>query len=276
MEQENKLQLKERSIGLIATVSDQEASRDLERKLTIQGVIENSVPINELRRFVEPRQISIALDIQLTRLVGNLNLKWSLNDSQIKTIVEDLLDKHKSETLEDFMLCFKKARLGEYGELIRLDSPIVFSWMEKYLDEKYRVIEETLVRQKDEFYKNYVPVNSERDWLAEWQKALPKDDGVQSVPRLTEKEIDEEGQEKPKRPVYQFNESEAQIKLRETRERIYACQEQAIRERHNDWSEDQIQQRLKELREFMIYEESKPKFSPVVDKIFNPKKKKQA
>jgi hypothetical protein len=198
MEPQNKLQLQERSQGLIATLTDQDKAREHERKLTMQSAIENGVPVNVLKQAVGGRAVSVALDIQLTRLVGNLNLKWNLNDVQIKTIVEDLLDKYPGESLEDFMLCFKKARQGEYGELIRLDSPIVFTWMDKYLDEKYRIIEENLLREKDDYYKTVIPESSDRDWLAEWQKAVSQTQGVQTVRPLSEKEIREEGQERPK------------------------------------------------------------------------------
>ncbi len=230
------------------------------------------MPINVLKRVVEPRQISIALDIQLTRLVANLNLKWSLNDHQIKTIVEDLIDTYPAESLDDFILCFKKARQGAYGELIRLDGPIIFSWMGDYLDEKYRIIEDNLMHEKDQFYKTVIPENSERDWLAEWQKETSAE-GMRAVPKLSEKEIEEEGQEKPKRVVYPFNGTEAEIKLREVKAKIRECQARGIRERHPQWTEEQIEQRVKELDEYATAKETEPKLSYEVDKIMNPKKK---
>jgi hypothetical protein len=211
----NKLQLKEHSTGLIAIVTDPDAARDFERKLTIQSVIEKSVPLSVLKQAVGGRAVAVALDIQLTRLVASLNLKWNLNDGQIKTIVEDLLDKYPGESLEDFILCFKKARQGEYGELIRLDSPIIFTWMEKYLDEKYRIIEDNLAKEKDDYYKTVIPENSDRDWLSEWQKAVSQSDGVRTVRPMTPKEIQSEGRERPKKESYPSTSlNEIEIKLR--------------------------------------------------------------
>lgn len=273
----NKLQLKERSQGLIAILTNVDTSRDFERSLTLAKIIKEAVPMVELKRAIGQRQVAIALDIQLTRLVANLNLKWNVNDVQIKTIVEDLLDKYPAESLEDFILCFKKARQGEYGELIRLDGPIIFNWMSQYLDEKYKAIEEDLMKQKDEYYKNVIPDESAIERLEEWKQSINKQDGFKSVPQLTEDEIIAEGQEKPKRKVHPYNESEAQIMLREAREKLWRYQEMTVRERHPDWTEEQILERCAELKEFTIYEDSRPKhIFPAIAKIFAEKKKKKS
>lgn len=226
-----------------------------------------------MSRFAGVRQVAIAIDIHLTRLVSNLNLKWSLNDSQIKTIVEDLIEKYPNETIEDFILIFKKARLGEYGELIRLDSAIIFNWVEKYLDEKYEAIENKLMEEKEEFYKRVVPHNSERDYLQEWMDSI-KDNptGPKMVGKLTDKEIKSEGQESPKRwSGYKYDESESGVRLREHHEELWRCQEMTVRERHPEYSEEEIQSKLKELRETVLKNEASLRLVPEVEKIWRKK-----
>ena len=141
----NALQNRERASDLIAIVTNKENLKDYERSLTLEKIISNGLPIHELQRAVGLRQVAIALDLQLSRLVSNLNLKWTLNDQQVKLIVDDLLTIYPNETLEDFILCFKKARQGAYGDLIRLDAPVIFSWMKNHLDEKYQLIEARVV-----------------------------------------------------------------------------------------------------------------------------------
>lgn len=269
------LQHQERSTALIATVTNIESSRDFERSLSIKKIIKEAVPMAELKRLVGSRQVAVALDIQLTRLVSNLNLKWSLNDSQIKTIVEDLMDKYPNESLEDFILCFKKARQGEYGELIRLDSPIVFTWMASYLEEKYKAVEDDLMKQKDEYYKTVIPDEKAIDRLEQWKQSINSVEGSKAVPKLTEEEIEEEGKAEPKRKVYPYNESEAQINLREAYEKLWTYQEMTVRERHPDWTEEQIKARCAELKETILYEDSRPKHILGIDKIWNPDKKKR-
>lgn len=252
-----------------------ETSRDFERNLTMEKIIRDAIPMIELKRVVGSRQVAIALDIQLTRLVSNLNLKWNINDIQIKTIVEDLLDKYPNETLDDFILCFKKARQGQFGELIRLDGTIIFSWMKEYLDEKYQAVENDLMKQRDEYYKTVVPDESAIERLEQWKQTINQADGFKKVPKLSEEEIQEEGKEKPKPRSYQYNESEAQIRLRETHERLWTFQEMTVRERHPEWTEEQIQERLKELKETVLYEETRLKHLPEIAKIWEKKKRKR-
>lgn len=273
--EKQKLQLRERSTGLIATLTDRDKAREYERALTIHKAVSDGVPISVLKQAVGGRQIAQALDIQLTRLVAALNLKWSLNDSQIKIVVEDLLDKYPNETLDDFIVVFKRARTGEYGELIRLDGPIVFSWMEAYMDEKYRIIEENLHKEKDEYYKTIIPVNSDRDWLGEWQKAM-SENGVAAVPKLSPDEVEKYGQAKPYREPHPFNVSEAEIKLRETRSKIAECQARIVRERYPSMTEDEVQARVRELQAYTTDRENNPEMSAAVKKIMLSKRRKQA
>lgn len=194
------LQLRAHSTGLIAIVSDPEKAREFERGLTMNKIIETAKPIKEVMRFAGSRQVAQALDIALTKLVASVNITQNLNDSQIKIIVEDLLDKYPNETLEDFILVFKKARLGEFGIIYNLHSAVIFGWMEFYLEEKYALIERKLMNEKDQFNKPIQPV-CEADRLAVW-KAHIDSITVKSIAPLTEKEILLDGQEKPKREPY--------------------------------------------------------------------------
>lgn len=253
-----------------------ETSRDFERNLTIQKIIHDAVPMIEMKRCVGSRQVAIALDVQLTRLVSNLNLKWNINDTQIKTIVEDLMDKYPNESLEDFIMCFKKARQGQFGELIRLDGPIIFSWMKEYLNEKYQAIESDLMKQKDEYYKSIIPDESAIERLEQWKQSINQADGFKQVAKLTEQEIESEGQEKPKATPYTYNESEAQIRLREHHDKVFQFQEMTIRERHPEYSEEEIKSELDRMKATIIYEESKPKHTFGIAKIWEAKKKKKS
>lgn len=245
------LQLKERSIGLINTISDPDKYRDVERGLSIEKVISSAIPISILEKNTSRKEVLIALDRAVVMLAASLNLNNNLNDFQIGIIVEDLYDKYPNETLEDFILMFKKARQGEYGTIYVLHSAVVFEWMGKYLDEKYKHIEDNLMREKDDHYKIIIPENMSRDHLTEWSKAIEaiSNNGMRPI---TPEEIEEEGQRIPKRPVHKFDMTEAQIKINETYRSIFIGQEISVRERHPEWSEEQIQERLTELREEII------------------------
>lgn len=154
------------------------------------------MPICEVVRAIGSRDVAIALDIQLTRLVSNLNLKWSINDSQIKTIVEDIIDKYPNESIEDFVLCFKSARQGNYGELVRLDSAIIFRWIQEYLDAKYEALEDKLAREKDNPHEVITPSDEGPGYKAfkEYAKSLTM--GTK-VPDMPQEYYDTYGKEKP-------------------------------------------------------------------------------
>lgn len=169
--------------------------------MTVQKAIDNGIPIVEMQRVVGSRQIAIALDIQLTRLVGSLNLKWNFTDQQIKQTVEDLLDKYPNESLDDFILLFKGIRLGEYGEIIRLDSAVIFECMRQYLDIKYQAIETKLMKEKESIYKVEPETAADADkYIGQLLEILKPDD--KKIPPMTEQDIKAEGQEKPKRDYY--------------------------------------------------------------------------
>lgn len=159
-------------------------------------MIKTGVPIAEVARVVGDRQVAIALDIQLIKLVGSLNLKWNITDGQIQTIVEDIMDKYPNESIEDFVLCFKKARMGEFGELYRLDSAVVFVWIQRYLDEKYEVLENELRKAKQNDYHVMPEVTDGpgRRLFDEWANKMTM--GTK-IPDMPEDEIKRTGQEDP-------------------------------------------------------------------------------
>lgn len=161
-----------------------------------------------MRRTIGNKPVAQAIDIQLTRLVASMNLKWNLSDGQIQQIVEDLIDKFPNETVEDFILIFKKARQNEFGEIYRLDSAVIFGWVEKYLDEKYQVLERKLMTEKDtiDYQGNRGGIDVTKllkDYVKEIKDGTEtKDIKVRSVVNMTDAEIEEEGHERPKSKPY--------------------------------------------------------------------------
>lgn len=135
-----------------------------------------------------------------------MNLKWNLSDGQIQQIVEDLMDKFPNETIEDFILIFKKARQNEFGEIYRLDSAVIFGWVEKYLDEKYQVIEGLLMKEKENPYERIKPVHDlpeddpEYYWHDAWLENLSRQFKTEKIGNVNDPEwIKKHGQEKPLR-----------------------------------------------------------------------------
>lgn len=125
-----------------------------------------------------------------------MNIQHTLNDFQIKTLVEDLLDKYPNESLEDFILCFKKGRMGELGKSFnRLDSEVIFEWITAYLDEKYQVLEDELMKLKETPHDKVTPGDGPgylefKKWAAELREN-------KVVRPLTDEDVKREGQRIP-------------------------------------------------------------------------------
>lgn len=195
------LRQRERSTALIAILTDQDKAREFERSLTLSKIIEEAIPISVLRKTVGLREIAQALDVQLTKLAASVNVSQNLNDSQIKIIVEDLLDKYPNETIEDFILVFKRARQGGFGTIYHLHSAVIFGWMETYLEEKYKALEKKLERDRDGIFTEST-CDTGPGYKAAQQYVKKLNEDKRAVIPMTEKEAEQEGQEKPKRKVY--------------------------------------------------------------------------
>lgn len=228
--------------------------------------------VSEMILAIGQTKVSLQIEFELIKLAELMSVGGNLNQAQVTFIAGQLIELFPKESISDFKICFQRGAIGSYGDIQRMDGITIRKWMEKYLEEKYQVLEDRLMKEKEDHYKIVIPENSDRDWLKEWEDAIKSVD-AKPVLQLTPEEIEEQGQEKPKREVYKFNETEAEIKSREVHEKIFAGQEISIRERYQDLTEEQIQQKIKELREYTIAQERKPKHLSCTDSIWNPKPK---
>lgn len=160
------------------------------------------------------------IEFELIKLANLISVGGNLNDSQVVFIAQQLVKTFPKETLADFKLCFQRGAIGQYGEIFRMDGIVLRAWMEKYLEEKYQVIENKLRDEKDNMYETvapppavvqtfkliydcplaYAPVKDKKFrtelWKQEWD-ALAK--GGKRRPTISEEEIRREGRERAKK-----------------------------------------------------------------------------
>lgn len=73
----------------------------------------------------------------ILRTSAFFNLGKAMTEDQAIETAYLLLDKYPHESFEDFVIMFRNAKIGKYGELYnRLDGQIIFKWMGEYLEEK--------------------------------------------------------------------------------------------------------------------------------------------
>lgn len=114
-----------------------------EQTLTISKA-SNAVTISKVKREVGFKNLLKAVSFLVNSCVRTFNYnageKENIKD-QVTIIASDIINKFPYESLEDFVLCFKKARTFEYGKVFRLESLTFFEWIEKYLNEKADYLE---------------------------------------------------------------------------------------------------------------------------------------
>jgi hypothetical protein len=238
-------------------------------------------PISSLIHAGARREsIEACLAIEITKTANALTVGGNLRQGQSLEIAIDLIKQYPHESIEDFCFCLRNGVRGKYnenGKLFRFDGVVIHEWFRQYLDEKYEAIEARLMAEKDNTHE--VVKRTSSDWLELMKDAVKKSDEeapmktvpqskifMQKVMDLTEKEIEREGKERPKRQSYPST-SASEIRQRElhlewirenfdarTGEKLQGwipepewLQIKALRDKHPGASDEEINNLLKEL-----------------------------
>ena len=171
------------------------------------------------------------VEYELMKLATLVSVGGNLNNSQVVFIAAELLKFFPNETLADFKLCFQRGAIGQYGEIFRLDGIVIRGWMGKYLEEKYMVIENSLMSEKETLHQPAQTISEEcqqqkiKERLRAWKDAV-ESVNVKPVSPLTDDEIRKEGKQSPKKatpytPTITLEEFSALQKLRRAASEFY-------------------------------------------------------
>lgn len=157
--------------------------------------------VNELTKAIGLENVQLMIQFELINLAALMSVGGNLNKAQVPFIADQLIDLYPNESIADFKLCFQRGAIGLYGDIQRLDGITIGGWMKRYLDEKYEVLENQLMKEKDNLYK---PIKHDEGydeakhdaWLKKLAEACSPG---HKVPGMTDQEIKEKGREKQKK-----------------------------------------------------------------------------
>jgi len=75
----------------------------------------------------------------ITDLISYFNIGKVMSAEQVAQTTDLIIEEYSQLKIDDFKLCFNRAKKGEYGQVYdRLDGQVIFGWLEKYAIERFR------------------------------------------------------------------------------------------------------------------------------------------
>lgn len=156
-------------------------------------------PICDIVKVVGKGKIVLYVKLELVKVAERINVNNNITPAQMEFISTQMVEFFPNESLADFKICFERGCMGQYGTIYWMDGIVIRQWMEKYLEEKYQVVEEDLKKEKDNLYqpvektKGYDP-DQHQKWLDKLKEGC--NPGIK-VPGVSDEEIIINGQSKP-------------------------------------------------------------------------------
>jgi hypothetical protein len=176
--------------------------------------VQEQPKVREMIEIAGLESVQSIIEYELIQLALLMSVGGNLNKAQVPFIAEQLIELYPNESIADFKLCFRKGSIGEYGDIQRLDGITIGQWMKSYLDAKYEAIVNDMMKEKELYNrpiipepdKELTPDDPEYYWHEAWLENLYRqfrpDTNVKKTMPLTSKDIELEGQEKPKPKPY--------------------------------------------------------------------------
>lgn len=109
--------------------------------LTVENSLQG-VKVFQLKKQLSEEDLMKVVIFLIKNFCDSFNLKESMNALQIVEAANEFLEKYTHDSIEDFILCLKKAKNGEYGPIYnRIDRTVIFEFWAKYLEEKSSFLE---------------------------------------------------------------------------------------------------------------------------------------
>ena len=120
------------------------------------------------------------LVVLVSRLVKFFNVGKTMNAEQVAATVELILEAYPMYKIDDFVLCFKRAKLGFYGTVYdRMDGNVIFDWFDKYIEERNAEFENIRLKEKKAIEADITPVDPAN--VPDKDKPIPMPDYIKEA-----------------------------------------------------------------------------------------------
>jgi hypothetical protein len=95
-----------------------------------------------------PLVVQALLNVIIADITTFFNIGKGMNDQQIIQTGQLIAEKYNYFKPEDFKLCFKRAKQGDYGTLYdRLDGQVIMGWLQQYDSERDNEVEQIRIAE---------------------------------------------------------------------------------------------------------------------------------
>lgn len=155
MNQNQQLTTTEKSLKILET-SPKEFYRALPA-VEIREILDSPVPSLAIcKRELGEMHARAILVMIITDTALFFNTGQNMNQDQIAQLTDMILQDYYYLKIDDLKLCFKNAMKGRYGQVYRIDGPVILSWLEKYKQER-------LIEADNMSYQNHLSTKGEQN-----------------------------------------------------------------------------------------------------------------
>lgn len=87
------------------------------------------------KEFGEEKVIAY-IELWITNLAKFLNVGQNINETQSRQTAQMIYSEFHYLNIADINLIFKRGKMGDYGQIFRLDGQIILNWFREYNNER--------------------------------------------------------------------------------------------------------------------------------------------
>lgn len=108
------------------------------RPKSVDDVFASSEPaLGMIAKELGENQARAVVVIMISEIVDFFNSSNTMNDSQVATTTDLIIEEYPYFKIDDLKLCFRNAMKGRYGEIYnRLDGSVIMNWLKQYNQER--------------------------------------------------------------------------------------------------------------------------------------------